>query len=202
MNKFAFVVATLAMTACTVFKVVEVDPKTGYFPTRNKAKVIANTPIDLDSKKSLLVAANSDFEQGLLKNIAYFDEVITWDELQKRIIAANLTDKIPSVSDRIGVFNAAKYYKPYIFLRIEFKGEGQEQYARLALTDPLTMEDYFLTETHLDHTWAGVNDQNNWYPMYNALIDYIKDNSKSYRKMSHNPAFNTDLRVAARPSAG
>jgi hypothetical protein len=163
-------------------KVVEVDPKTGYFPTSSKATVVVSKPIDLDSHKGLIVVAKSEFLVGELRNIHYFGEVISVEDLETRIIQANLTDKVPSVRDRIGINNAAKYYKPFMWLHTDTRGSGTSQYAKFILTDPLTLEDYFVTETHLDVIWTGVNDQNNWYPMFNALIDYIAQNSKTYRK--------------------
>ena len=61
-------------------------------------------------------------------------------------------------------------------------GSGTERYSQFILTDPVTLDDLLVVETHLDFLWTGVNDQNNWYPMFNALIDYIKQNSKGYGK--------------------
>src|SRR4030067_868418 len=107
---------------------------------------------------------------------------MTFDDLEKRIIAANLATKVPTVADRIGLSNAAKKYKPFMWLRFDTRGGGRDKYSQLVLTDPLTMEDYFITETYLDYFWTGVNDQNNWYPMFNSLVDYIKKNSKTYKK--------------------
>ena len=50
------------------------------------------------------------------------------------------------------------------------------------MTDPLTSENYFVTETLVDVAWSGLSDKNNWYPMFNALIEYIEANSEAYRK--------------------
>lgn len=178
---FAFLLMLL-LCACTQLKVVPVDPQTGHFPTSNKATVVINEPIDLDERKSLILVASDEFDSAMVKNIGYFDEVISIKELQNQIIAKNLTSKIPSVQDRIGLNNAAKNYKPFLWLKFETRGAGLNKYARYTLIDPLTMKEYFATETHLDRIWAGVNDQNNWYPMLNAFIDYIRQNSKTYGK--------------------
>jgi len=48
------------------------------------------------------------------------------------------------------------------------------------LTDPLDLEDYFICETLLDYEYSGVNDQNNFYPMMNSFIDYIKQHSQTF----------------------
>lgn len=181
MKNLLILIFALTLGACTSLKVVELDPVTGYFPTENKAVVVTNKPFDLDARKSLLLVSNSEFEKNQIKNIGYFDEVINFKELEALIVKNNLGDKVSSVKDRIGLNNAAKYYKPFLWFRIDTRGTGNEQYVQFIITDPLTLEDYFVTETHLDRVWAGVNDQNNWYPMFNSLIDYIKANSKTYK---------------------
>jgi hypothetical protein len=173
---------TIFLSACTQLKVINTDPKTGYFPASSKATVIKSTPIDLDSKKALILVPKPDFIEGQIRNIGYFDEVISFETLEKNIVAANLSEKVPSVRDRIGINNAAKNYKYFLWFRVDSTGSGNNTHTQFILTDPITLEDYFIVDTHLDYLWSGVNDQNNWYPMFNALIDYIKENSKTYKK--------------------
>jgi hypothetical protein len=173
----------LCFTACSIGKIVPVDPKTGLYPAQAQAKVITNKPIDLDQRKSLILVPNDDFIKGLITNIHYFDEVIDFKQLETRIIQANLTDKIPSVQDKIGINIAAKNYKDFIWFRYEkLTTDPSNPTARFILTDPITAEDIFITETELDYAWKGVNDQYNWYPMFNSVIEYIKANSKTYGK--------------------
>jgi hypothetical protein len=45
-------------------KVVEVDPKTRYFPASRKASVTKRTAIGLDARKALIVVGDSDFLVG------------------------------------------------------------------------------------------------------------------------------------------
>lgn len=183
MKKILFILfgLTLALVGCTSMKVTELD-KDGYFPSTGRATVVMSKPINLDSRRQLVFVGTSKFVQGQLENLHYFNEVITLDDLESRIIKANLTDKISSINDKIGVNNAAKYYRPFLWLRYNTRQDGSTKYSQFILTDAATMEDYFITETQLDYAWRGVNDQNNWYPMFNALIDYMKQNSRSYGK--------------------
>lgn len=176
------ILVVLVLSACTSLKVVKVDAKTGYFPSDKKATLVTKKPIDLDARKSLILVPDSDFEASQIRNIGYFEEVMNFSDLERKIITANLGDKVPSVTERIGVNNAAKYYKNFLWFRFERRGSGQDKQVRFILTDALTMEDYFVTETNLGQGWPGGNDRNNWYPMFNAFIDYIKENSKSFRK--------------------
>lgn len=183
MKKILLIIfALLFLNACTSMKVAEVDAKTGYFPTSKKATVTKTIPIDLDKYRSLILVPKPDFIEGQIKNMGYFSEVMSFETLEKNIVTSNLTDKVPSVRDRIGINNAAKYYRNFLWFRVQDTGSGNDRHVQFVLTDPLTMEDYFIADTHLDYVWTGVNDQSNWYPMFNALIDYIKDNSKTYRR--------------------
>jgi len=174
---------SLVLFACTVGKIVETNPSTGYFPGNKKATIVLSKPIDLDAHKALIVVPDSDFVSGQLKNVKYFDEVLTLDELENKLIRADLAEKIPVVRSKIGLNQAAKHYKPFLFLRFEERYESPfKGYSRVVLSDMGAMEDYFIAEIYLDRLWTSVNDQNTWYPIFNSIIDYIKQNSKSYRK--------------------
>lgn len=166
------------LLGCSNLKVTEVDPATGYLPSNKAAAVPLSKPLDLDSKKGLVVVSNSEFMAAQLKKIGYFDEVITVEELETRIVKSDLAAKVPSVRDRIGLNNAAKHFQPFLWLRYDTRRDGNKEYAQFILSDALTLDEYFVTETLLDYVWSGVNDQSNWYPMFNALIDYIRENSK------------------------
>lgn len=183
MNRlFCVLLTALSLAACSSMKVVEIDPHTGHFPTNTKATVVLDKRVDLDAMKSLLVIEGNDFVKGQIENIHYFDKVMKYTDLEKKIIQANLTDKVPSMHDRIGLSKAATYYKDFLWFHTEVKGTRPNQRVQFILTNAKNMDDYFITETKLDYVWIGVNDQNNWYPMFNALIDYIKQNSRTYGK--------------------
>jgi hypothetical protein len=181
MLRASLMLASLVLFGCSSQRVVELD-RSGHYPARTTATVVLSKPFDLDSRRSLIVVPPNDFMQGEIANIHYFGEVITPEDLQKAIVQNGLSDKVPSIADLIGLSNAAKYYKPFLWFHGKMHGAGTERYSQFILTDPLTLDDLLVVETHLDFLWTGVNDQNNWYPMFNALIDYIKQNSKGYGK--------------------
>ena len=66
-------------------------------------------------------------------------------------------------------------------VEVKTRKEEEKKYSQLILTDPVTLEDIFICETYLDYVWSGVTDQDNFYPMMNALVDYIRANSSSYK---------------------
>lgn len=173
----------LMLSACSSLQVVEVNPTTGYFPGDKRATVVKSVDVDLDQMKDLVLVPNGDFTINMVKNIGYFNNVINFDDLETIIIKENLTDQVPSINDKIGINKAAKAYKKFLWLRWDSRSAGNNKsYQQLFLIDPVTLEELFVCETYLDYAWSGVNDQANYYPMMNSLIDYIKKNSTAYGK--------------------
>lgn len=180
LKKLVALFLVLTLSACASMQVAELDPETGRFPTKQKATVVKSTPTDLDSMKSLLLLPDNEFVKGQIKNINYFDKSITVDDLETLIIQNNLTDQVPSVRDKIGINKASKAYKPFLWLRFDTREEDGKIYGQFLLTKPDNLEDLFIVEKYMDYAWAGVNDQNTWYPMFNAIVDYIEQNSKTW----------------------
>lgn len=174
------VMALAALSACSNLKVAEVDPETGYFPGGETADVVKSVRVDLDQWRPLLLATGGDFVKGQSENIGFFEEVMDSEDLQDRIVRAGLQDKVPSVDDKIGVNNAYRHYKEFLWLRFNLRQDGRDKYAQFILTNPETLDDYLIVEKYLDYFWTGVNDKSTWYPLFNSIIDYIKSNSDSY----------------------
>jgi hypothetical protein len=182
MRIFLTLLITFTLSACGTFdQVVKMDSATGYFPTDVKATVVTATDTDLDKMRSLILVSNDNFTGEMVKNIGYFDKVINFEDLEKILIQKDLTDQISSLKNKIGINKAAKSYKYFLWLRWKTRKEEEKEYSQLILTDPVTLEDIFICETYLDYVWSGVTDQDNFYPMMNALVDYIRANSSSYK---------------------
>jgi len=183
MRIFLALLNTLILSACgTYVKVVEMDSVTGYFPSDVKATVVKTVDTDLDTMKNLILVSDIDFTGEMVRNIDYFDKVINYDDLEKILVQEGLTDQISSLENKIGINKAAKAYKHFLWLRWKIrKEEDNKKYSQLILTDPITLEDIFICETYLDYVWSGISDQANFYPMMNALVDYIRANSASYQ---------------------
>ncbi|RTE85473.1 MULTISPECIES: hypothetical protein [Gammaproteobacteria] len=174
--------AIVSMTGCETYYVLgERDVETGYLKISRNASVeiVENTPVDLDRYKSLLVIKNSDLVRSQVENLNYFEEIMNMSELEDEIIDNELTDKVPSLNQAIGLTNASNHYRE--FLVLEFKVIRFDQSHRvdteLSLYDPATAQYLFLAKTTVN---VSFNDQQNVYPLYNKLIDYIEDNSQTY----------------------
>jgi len=172
--------AVLALGACgTQMQVVNTDAKTGYFPTGEKVlkgTTLTSEKVDLKRYGEIILVPRNDFDKGMVQKLGIAKEVIDIEQLQTRVVQANLTDKVPSVSDRIGISNAARYYKPFLWVRYDFGGQVRGKEAKLIVTEADTQKDVFVASIPLDYVWAGVNDQNARYPLYNALLDWVKSN--------------------------
>jgi hypothetical protein len=117
----------------------------------------------------------------MAKNLNYFEQVMTFDELEKEIIRNGKQDDVGSLSGRIGLSNAATKYKPFLYLHFE-NNAAKTNHLQFKLINPTTAEDLFVSEIKLDYLWAGVSDQNAYNPLFNSLLEYIQANSKTYNK--------------------
>lgn len=182
MKAISLLLILVTLIGCTSMKVVELDPVTKRFPTKVQATIVSSMDTDLDEMKNLLLLPDHDFIKGQIGNISYFDETITIDDLETLIIKNNLQDKVSSVKDKIGINKAYKEYKPFLWLRFDTRVENNKKYGQFILTKPDTLEDILVVEKYFDYVWAGVNDNNTWYPMFNAIVDYIDKNSTTWNK--------------------
>ncbi len=182
MKKIIFpilVLTTLSIHSCTVMKVSD-KQQDGYFESSKKAVILVNKPFDLDNNKGLLVVPNNTFMKGMAEKIGYFDRVITFDDLEKEIIKDNKQDEVGTLTGKIGINNAYRKYKKFLYLKFDDNKEKSKR-IQLKLVNPEDFDEIFVGDTLYDEFWVGVNDQNTFNPLFNALITYIKSNSKTYK---------------------
>jgi hypothetical protein len=175
-------IAVVLLSACgTQMKVAPIDEKTGLIKSDKgvvtKATVVTSKKVSLSQFKSMAFVSNSS-EWGVqqLKAIKYFDQVLDRDDLQKLVIANNLTDKVPSLNEAIGLSKLARAYKPFLWVNFKQVRRDGKLYMQLLATNPENFEDIFVSEVYMDVVWAGVNDQNSRYPLFNALIEWMNQN--------------------------
>lgn len=171
----------LLLSSCTVMKVSERTDQ-GYFKSIKTATTIKSEKIDLDQHKDIIVVRKSenDFVLGMVKNINYFNNVITISDLEKEIIKDNKQDEVGNIQGKIGLNNIYRKYKKFFYLTFD-QGSNSKK-IQLKLTNPDTADEVFIAETDFDIVWSGVNDANTFNPLFNELIKYIEANSKTYKK--------------------
>lgn len=167
-----------SLNSCTVMKVSERN-ESGYFNSVKQAKTIKSEKVDLDNLKSLLLVPKSkdNFVEGMIKNINYFEQIMTFDDLEKEIIKNNKQDEVGNFEGRIGLHNASKKYRKFLYISIY---QPNDKKIQLKLINPETTDEIFIAETNFDLVWSGVNDSNTFNPLFNELIKYIQSNSKTY----------------------
>jgi len=182
---FRYLIASTFMvllTACgTHMKVANVDEKTGLLKSDrgevSKATIVTSKKLPLSTFKGMAFMSNaSDWGVEQLRAIKYFDQVVSYDDLQKLVVANNLTDKVPSLNEPIGLSKLYRTYKPFLWVKFKQVRKDNKPYMQLIATNPETLDDVFVAEVFMDYVWVGVNDQNSRYPLFNAFIDWVNQN--------------------------
>ena len=173
------VIATILLSSCGTFeKAVKLNTDSNYFPSKKKKQesvvVLKEIPVNADTLKTLLVVSNTDYWIEMGKNLDYFDEVLTYEQFQTAIIREGLSNKIPNVSDRVGLNRAYNLYKPFVILNLtKVKKEGG-WFAGLTIYDPNRAETIYENEIWLNLMWDGWTDQGTMFPLFNSLLDYLR----------------------------
>jgi len=168
----------------TTMKVTELHPKTRRFPAHELATVVKSTACNLDDFRSLLVLPDNQFVIGQIKNIRCFGEVLSSDQLEAKVRACSSDDQFGALHDHDGLKKAYDLYQPFLWLRFSTRQEGQQVVGRFLLINPVSGEELFVVEKQFDYSSSlWVSDQTTWYPMFNALIDYIEENAVSWSKL-------------------
>jgi hypothetical protein len=149
---------------------------TGMNGQAERATVTVNDRLEMREMKVTALVTGSDFLLQQIKLLDYFGEVINLDEMQRRIVQKNLQDKVPSLNDRIGINNAARYYGKFTWIHFAAEKRDGKTIAKLVVTDPSTSKDVFVAEHPLvPQAYVGY-DQTTFYPLFNSLIDWLKAN--------------------------
>ncbi|MEY2686410.1 MAG: hypothetical protein RL375_608 [Pseudomonadota bacterium] len=170
------------LSACgTQMKVAQVDPKTGLLKSDvgevEKASVVTSKQTSLAKFGRLaFTTGGGEFGVNQLKATGLFDQVLTFDEMQKLIVTNGLQDKVSSIGEPVGLSRLAKAYKPFLWVNLKRVTKDQNQYFQIIATDPATLDDLFMAEIKLDLIWKGVNDQNARYPLFNAFLQWARAN--------------------------
>ena len=162
-------------------KVAQVDQATGTLKsemgTVTKAAVLTSKSVSLAKFGGTAYVTNGgEFGVNQLKATNLFAEVLNYDDLQKLIVTNNLQEKVSSVGEPIGLSRLAKAYKPFLWVNFKRISKDNKPYLQMIATNPENLEEVFVAEVFLDFIWAGVNDQNSRYPLFNAFIEWARKN--------------------------
>ncbi|MCH5598098.1 hypothetical protein [Niabella ginsengisoli] len=178
MRRFLVVFSVAICLICNKITAQTASSNSERFPTtgHKEVTILKKTNVNADTLKTLLIVPNNTSWIEIGKKLNYFKEVMTLSELQKDIIAKGLSDKIPSISDKIGLYNAYKNYKPFVILinsNEDLKAQGFR--TRLSLYDPMRSDMIFRNEVRLNLMWEGYSDKKVLNPLLNSLVDYLSE---------------------------
>lgn len=171
-------VGLLLVRCGTYFKVVSPDKNTGKFPTSKKLEVgeiLVNKKVNLSRYKKLAFVQGGDFVKEMVTSIGYFDNVVTKTEFEQILLEKELADKVPSVSDLMGLHKAQKAYGDFIVIKGAKKLKQDIRRLELSVIDPESGSTVFHAFRPRQAT-TEFFDQNVTYPLFNALIDWINEN--------------------------
>jgi len=190
-----------AATGCampTQHKVSSVDPVTGQIHSETPvamAHIVVDRPLRLAPFKGCVVvfwgAYEFNFFRDQIAALGYFDEVLSYPDLQQLIVERNLTEKIPQPNSLIGMRALYEEYKPCLWVHKDVASAKLGSFdIRFIVTNPETGEDVFVAERHIsmfsDFTDANsisdflngtANDQHDRYPLINAFNAWVLRNS-------------------------
>lgn len=190
MKKYILVFSlSFVLFSCSpTLKVKQLNPETGKLPTETiitQDEILVEKSIDLNEysqflfikKSGLNVEKYEKYILGTLTNIGGFEHYYTQNELEQMVIQKNLTDKVTSISDNIGLMNLSKNVGKFLICEsnVEFKG-GYDFSMEYKIINPTNAE-VVLHIKHNAFNWGGL-DRPLFNPVFNKYIDWIRANKK------------------------
>jgi hypothetical protein len=194
----------LACAGCaTQYQPMSVNPKSGYLTQEtskgepepaNKAKVSITLQEDLSRYQgrmlvtsSGILAAKTPFLLEQMTEVGAFTDTLDENGLQQRIIAAGVQDKVTQTRDLLGLNQAYRAYKPFLWAHFEVINKDGDRYAEMVVTEPGNGQDLFKAAVVIPKppTISGgggatdpdtSTDQDTWYPLFNSFIDWAAAN--------------------------
>jgi hypothetical protein len=191
--------AALMLTACTTtFEPQAVQAGTGRFAAMGavpQTAIKVREKYDVDATKQLafvrtnigeLEKYDSYFEASL-RAIGYFGKVMRKSEFERYLIQNDKLGTVSSLDGFAGLSQASKNFGRFLVVDFSIQPDiGYEVGLRMSVVDPATAKEVLKVE-HGITNWGGL-DGTLFQPMFNVLIDWIEENSTTFRKSTVTPA--------------
>jgi len=186
-QKFVLIGLILTLYSCSpTLKIKQLNAKTGKLPTEtilNQNEILVEKSINLKEYSKFLFVKKSGLNMekyekyifGTLQNIGGFENYYLQNDLEKYIIQNNLTDKVTSISDNIGLLNLSKNVGKFLICEsnVEYSG-GYDFVFEYKVINPTNAE-ILLHIKHKAFNWGGL-DRPLFNPVFNKYIDWINLN--------------------------
>lgn len=179
----AVALPVLFLSACADVKPKPINPSTGLFPTGTVLDgdaVQVNTPFDPKFKRLVYIKVPEDkpkdfsqFYATELRNSKLFDQVAEKSDLEAIVLQKELTEKVPSVSDLVGLHKLAQSIGPFLIVEPYFEWKGGYNYmGQLKAIDPETGKTVLQLQQKA-FNWAGL-DSPLVYPLLNGFLQWAR----------------------------
>ena len=180
-NYVNFVLFIVLVTSCVPYiapKSKVLNSKTNYFDANQKVNVsvITDISVNSDTLKSLLVVPYGDYYFEMGKNLGYFNEVMTYDQFQDKILKLGDTLDLRMIRpDKLKLHKAAKLYKPFVIMKEPnlHQDEGFAWVVEITVYDPLRGETIFENKIFTKNA-IQLNNKRILLPLYNSFLDYLR----------------------------
>jgi hypothetical protein len=180
--RFAIIACLALLTAAcsSTFEKPRLDRATGRFQSNSPVDVAeVGAPFGPQYADMVYVMTDSKVEKfngffvAAVEQTGSFKSVLDKDALEALVIQKDLADKVPSVSDLVGLNRLSKETGPFLVIEptVLYLGAFRFQ-ATLKATDASTGR-VVLKLQNTATNWAGL-DNPLFYPLFNALLDWTK----------------------------
>jgi len=176
----------LNIVLLTIFllPIKSLSQETRLFKSSEQSYVVKSDTIDLDKHKDIIVIPGGRMFRKYFEKIAYFKEAVDHGTFYKSLEAINITEDDGSPIKTDALKKYYKKYKPFLVLNVV---TGKNNLVELSLLKPDTGELFVVRSksvTNVVGISAGTTQiyDSTWNSMMNALVDYIRANSKTYDK--------------------
>lgn len=180
---FAALLIMMMFSCSPTLKVKSVDEETGRFPTDTELKaeeIITDSTVQIKKYNFLFIKESQvnmekyeNYVSKTIENIGGFNKYYNQQELEQYIIQNELTDKVTSISDNIGLLNLQKQVGDFLVCEtnVEYLG-GYNFRFDFTLIDPATTQTVLDIE-HKAFNWGGL-DRPLFNPVFNYYIDWLE----------------------------
>jgi hypothetical protein len=188
MKSIAMGIALALLAGCsgiTRFHTATVDSETGYLPVSNdpeapvaEVKVIKHAAVDLKDFHGRILVTAGDFAVEQMRNLHVFENVMSARDMDKALKSAGVDKQLPTPRWLLDLRDVYRLYGPFLWFHFDAKKVQDTVYDYYVVTDPSTGEDLYEVRAEEPKGKAGATDQTTWFPMFNALIDWLRANGQ------------------------
>lgn len=188
MKLFLAILCFAALGGCASYAPVQVDPKTGLYPTATQLEASAireyETTVDLSKFKFVALSSSSNvyparfefFVRAALADLG-IKQVLNQDELVAMVKMHPKLTAVTAINDPLAIKKVSDTVGPILLIEFNSVWDGDvRRYVTLKATDASTGKTLLRVE-HPKMIWASVDPEAH-YPVLNALREWVKANNK------------------------